>query len=116
MCRYHLPHHVRQDEPRVLPPRAAGVPPEQLRGLQVPVRAGGAWGRGGSRITLSRKLWLPALRLTRVGEDGGRGDDHAEAVRNDGVRLGVAARLVRAHVTRDGVGEAVTEVDLVSTS
>ena len=71
---------------------------------------------GGSRITLSRKLWLPALRLTRVGEDGGRGDDHAEAVRDDGVRLGVAARLVRAHVTRDGVGEAVTEVDLVSTS
>ena len=60
-------------------------------------------------------LWLSAVRLTRVGEDGGRGDDHAEAVRDDRVRVGVAARLVRAHVTRDGVGEAVTEVDLVST-
>ena len=55
------------------------------------------------------------MRLTRVGEDCGRGDDHAEAVRDDRVRRSVAARLVRAHVTRDGVGEAMTEVDLVST-
>ena len=56
-------------------------------------------------------FFLILVDLTCVGEDTGGGDDHTEAVGDDGVGAGVATRLVGLHTPGYGVGEPVAEVN-----